>query len=195
MRGLLFFGHRKYPPAIGRFITPDPIGYDGGDVDVYGYCLDDPINFHDRVGLAQVHERRLKGLEFLDEPSGKALKKALHAGTPIGRITKAFPGAVDWLMDKGNVKLKHEFIKYDKADLEKKEKTNSGFSKGGVKHDENGVSAPIGEHFDDKAMRQAEKNIEASGKYKKGKYKEIGNNCQDYTEDVTKECRRIQKKG
>ncbi|WP_092158206.1 RHS repeat-associated core domain-containing protein [Maridesulfovibrio ferrireducens] len=36
---------------MGRFITPDPIGLAGEDVDVYGYCLDDPINFHDRTGL------------------------------------------------------------------------------------------------------------------------------------------------
>ncbi len=40
---LIHFGYREYAPAIGRFITPDPMGYDGGDVDVYGYCLADPI--------------------------------------------------------------------------------------------------------------------------------------------------------
>ncbi len=49
--GLVHFGYREYDPAIGRFITPDPIGLAGGDVDVYGYCLDDPINFIDRTGL------------------------------------------------------------------------------------------------------------------------------------------------
>ncbi|OEU69571.1 MAG: hypothetical protein BA863_13520 [Desulfovibrio sp. S3730MH75] len=48
---LVHFGYREYDPRIGRFITPDPIGYAGGDVDVYGYCLDDPINFIDRTGL------------------------------------------------------------------------------------------------------------------------------------------------
>ncbi|MBI9112993.1 RHS repeat-associated core domain-containing protein [Maridesulfovibrio ferrireducens] len=41
----------EYALTIGRFITPDPIGLAGGDVDVYGYCLDDPINFHDRTRL------------------------------------------------------------------------------------------------------------------------------------------------
>ncbi len=48
---LIHLGYREYDPAIGRFITPDPLGFAGGDVDVYGYCLDDPINFHDRTGL------------------------------------------------------------------------------------------------------------------------------------------------
>ncbi|WP_291329654.1 RHS repeat-associated core domain-containing protein [Desulfovibrio sp. UCD-KL4C] len=50
--GLIHFGYREYDPTIGRFITPDPLGLAGGDVDVYGYCLDDPINFYDRTGLA-----------------------------------------------------------------------------------------------------------------------------------------------
>ncbi|NDV24979.1 RHS repeat-associated core domain-containing protein, partial [Desulfovibrio sp. JC022] len=49
--GLIHFGYREYDPVIGRFISPDPLGYAGGDVDVYGYCLDDPINFVDRKGL------------------------------------------------------------------------------------------------------------------------------------------------
>ena len=49
--GLIHFGYREYDPVIGRFISPDPLGYDGGDVDLYGYCLDDPINFVDRLGL------------------------------------------------------------------------------------------------------------------------------------------------
>jgi len=49
--GLIHFGYREYDPVIGRFISPDPLGYDGGDVDVYGFCLDDPINFVDRTGL------------------------------------------------------------------------------------------------------------------------------------------------
>ncbi|GEM_PF-1032108 len=49
--GLVHFGHREYDPAGGRFIQPDPIGLEGGDVDVYGYCHDDPVNFVDRMGL------------------------------------------------------------------------------------------------------------------------------------------------
>ncbi|WP_163350130.1 RHS repeat-associated core domain-containing protein [Desulfovibrio sp. JC010] len=54
--GLVHFGHREYDPSIGRFITPDPIGFEGGDVDVYGYCHDDPVNFLDRMGLKKESE-------------------------------------------------------------------------------------------------------------------------------------------
>ncbi|WP_139167315.1 RHS repeat domain-containing protein [Maridesulfovibrio ferrireducens] len=192
--GLIHFGYREYDPAIGRFITPDPIGFAGGDVDVYGFCLDDPINFVDRTGLAQVYERRLKGLEFLDEPSGIMLKEAVYATTPLGRLAKGFPKKLDQLLDDNNIKLKHEFIKYDDADETKGEKTNSGFSNKGITHDEVGKSTPIGKHFDDKIARQAEKNITKTGKYTPKNYKGKDNNCQDYTEDFTNECENIQKK-
>ncbi|TIH14876.1 hypothetical protein D0S45_12095 [Marinifilum sp. JC120] len=56
--GLVHFGHREYDPSSGRFITPDPIGLEGGDVDVYGYCHDDPVNFIDRVGLKKESEEK-----------------------------------------------------------------------------------------------------------------------------------------
>lgn len=57
--GLVHFGHREYDPSSGRFIQPDPIGIEGGDVDVYGYCHDDPVNFVDRFGLAKFAKRDL----------------------------------------------------------------------------------------------------------------------------------------
>ncbi len=46
------FGWRDYDPRTGRFTAPDPIGLEGGDADVYGYCLDDPVNGVDPEGLA-----------------------------------------------------------------------------------------------------------------------------------------------
>ena len=35
----------------GRFISKDPIGFAGGDVNLYGYVLNDPVNFIDPIGL------------------------------------------------------------------------------------------------------------------------------------------------
>lgn len=49
--GLIHFLFRDYDPATGFFIQPDPLGLRGGDVDVYGYCLDDPVNLVDPLGL------------------------------------------------------------------------------------------------------------------------------------------------
>ena len=52
--GLIRFGFRDYDPDVGRWTAKDPIGYAGGDNDLYGYCLDDPINGVDPRGLAAV---------------------------------------------------------------------------------------------------------------------------------------------
>ena len=49
--GLVKFGFRDYDPAIGRWVAKDPILFAGGDVDLYGYVLGDPVNFIDPEGL------------------------------------------------------------------------------------------------------------------------------------------------
>ena len=50
--GLLRFGFRDYDPDVGRWTAKDPIGFAGGDTDLYGYCVGDPINMFDKRGLA-----------------------------------------------------------------------------------------------------------------------------------------------
>jgi RHS repeat-associated protein len=49
--GLYFCKARHYSPSIGRFLQPDPIGYDGGDLNLYGYVNNDPLNSFDPLGL------------------------------------------------------------------------------------------------------------------------------------------------
>jgi RHS repeat-associated protein len=48
--GLVRFGYRDYDPELGRWTAKDPIGFDGGDTDLYGYVLNDPVNFVDPIG-------------------------------------------------------------------------------------------------------------------------------------------------
>lgn len=45
---------RQYDASTGRFITRDPLGFAGGDTNLYGYVLSDPINFVDPVGLYRI---------------------------------------------------------------------------------------------------------------------------------------------
>jgi RHS repeat-associated protein len=44
------FGARDYNPAIGRWTGKDPIGFSGGDANLYGYVLNDPVNMKDPTG-------------------------------------------------------------------------------------------------------------------------------------------------
>ncbi len=49
---LVRFGFRDYDHDIGRWTAKDPILFEGGDTDLYGYCLNDSINWADPSGEA-----------------------------------------------------------------------------------------------------------------------------------------------
>jgi RHS repeat-associated protein len=52
------FGARDYDSKIGRWTTSDPIGFSGGDANLYSYCFLDPVNRNDfngrRTGASEV---------------------------------------------------------------------------------------------------------------------------------------------
>ena len=49
--GLVRFGYRDYDPNIGQWTAKDPIFFSGGDTNLYGYVLNDPVNNFDPLGL------------------------------------------------------------------------------------------------------------------------------------------------
>ena len=49
--GFVHFGARDYDPLTGRWISKDPVLFAGGDANLYGYVLNDPINGYDPLGL------------------------------------------------------------------------------------------------------------------------------------------------
>ncbi|MDI6797136.1 MAG: RHS repeat-associated core domain-containing protein [Desulfatibacillaceae bacterium] len=49
--GLVRFGFRDYDCQIGRWTAKDPIGFAAGDVDLFGYVGNDPVNGVDATGL------------------------------------------------------------------------------------------------------------------------------------------------
>ncbi|HEY9286291.1 MAG TPA: RHS repeat-associated core domain-containing protein, partial [Pyrinomonadaceae bacterium] len=51
LTGLLYYRARWYDPNQGRFISEDPIGYDGGGANFYAYVNNDPVNFNDPLGM------------------------------------------------------------------------------------------------------------------------------------------------
>ncbi len=49
--GLFYYRARYYHPTLQRFISEDPIGFAGGDVNLYGYVLNSPTIYVDPLGL------------------------------------------------------------------------------------------------------------------------------------------------
>ncbi|MBK8151176.1 MAG: RHS repeat-associated core domain-containing protein [Acidobacteria bacterium] len=52
--GLHYYRARWYDGNLGRFISEDPIGFAGGDVNLYGYVHSNSINKNDPLGLVDL---------------------------------------------------------------------------------------------------------------------------------------------
>lgn len=53
--GLVRFGARDYDAYAGRWTSKDPIGFEGGDVNLYRYVSSDPVNFVDPEGESYLY--------------------------------------------------------------------------------------------------------------------------------------------
>ena len=51
--GLYYYRARYYSPELQRFISEDPIGLAGGDVNFFAYVGNDPVNWVDQLGLTR----------------------------------------------------------------------------------------------------------------------------------------------
>jgi RHS repeat-associated protein len=56
--GIYDYRNRMYHPGLGRFLQTDPTGFDAGDMNLFRYCGDDPINGSDPLGLDYDHDGR-----------------------------------------------------------------------------------------------------------------------------------------
>jgi RHS repeat-associated protein len=54
--GFYYMRARYYDPVAGRFISEDPMGFDGGDVNLYVYVQNNPLLLVDPRGLASFLE-------------------------------------------------------------------------------------------------------------------------------------------
>lgn len=67
--GLYYFRARYYDPALGRFMSEDPIGFAGG-LNFYRFALNNPVNFTDPFGLRPCTDDWLDGLQTLFDIAG-----------------------------------------------------------------------------------------------------------------------------
>jgi RHS repeat-associated protein len=50
--GLYYYRARYYDPIEGRFVSKDPIGFDGGDINLFAYVRNNPVRYKDSKGLS-----------------------------------------------------------------------------------------------------------------------------------------------
>ncbi len=65
--GLYFYRARWYDAELGRFISEDPIGFAGGDVNLFGYVGNNPANKVDPMG--ETEEGMMARMQYHQDPA------------------------------------------------------------------------------------------------------------------------------
>jgi len=71
--GFYYMRARYYDPKVGRFISEDPIGFEGGDVNLYNYASNNPLLLIDPLGLCSTESSWhgfLKGTVYWSNVAG-----------------------------------------------------------------------------------------------------------------------------
>lgn len=107
--GLYYNRARMYDPALGRFTTRDPIGFDGGDSNLYRYVKNSPQMARDPAGLYPDDPAYIPGpagtAGALPGPYNQGLNLGLALGTGIGFGVVATPALVGSLGTLGSAAL------------------------------------------------------------------------------------------
>jgi len=88
----LYVRAREFAPGVGRWVSRDPLGFDGGDANLLRYVANDPVWYRDPPGLA-----RIVGTPF--PPSGHwwIEFECVKQPTPEGSASSA--GQYPWWVD------------------------------------------------------------------------------------------------
>ncbi len=88
--GLLYYRARFYDPLVGRFVSEDPAGFNGG-ANWYGYVANQPVDSVDPMGLwsTDAHNFIINSAfgNCLSEPQLKRLREAsAYVDRPVGQL-------------------------------------------------------------------------------------------------------------
>jgi RHS repeat-associated protein len=80
---LTHFGYREYDSFTGKWTAKDPLLFGGGDSNLYGYVLQDPVNLVDPLGLEWYKPWTWKDdYNKAKELADKALEDTKKSGMP-----------------------------------------------------------------------------------------------------------------
>ena len=161
--------YRAYDPALGMWLSRDPIAENGG-INLYAYVGNNPVNYWDPYGLAYFASRPLNALgNFWLGPLSR---------NPIDNFF--------------NTELSHEHLFFE----DDKCPNNAGYGPSGSINNESlddGYRKRDG-GYDDATMRQAVEDVNSSGNWSGDSYCLIGHNCQDWASAVRKRYKEIMDK-
>ena len=87
------YRNRFYLPALGRFLQPDPIGFAGGDANLYRYCGNSPMNGADPYGLWTLQMGFSLNVQIGPFAGALGIGVAFDGQGNIGLYRSAFAGA------------------------------------------------------------------------------------------------------
>jgi len=112
---LLRFGARDYDPFTGRWTTKDPILFAGGDPNLYGYVLNDPVNWVDPLGFStDIYAADRSKHDYTGGKRGGHIDRKTKEGHHVGRYDRQ----MNPIPHKGRVPPpvpKSDFAKFGKA--------------------------------------------------------------------------------
>ncbi len=166
--GLYYFRNCWYDPVVGRWISKDPIGLNGG-INLYEFCDDSGPNAIDPFGYARIRTRPLD----------------VWGSRPFSRINLP-----------GNLDPRHREIFFEDGE-DKKHPESVGYGPEGVHRDAAGIPYNNTEyrHYDDKLMRAAVETVVKTGKWTPEKYNFFTHNCQDFVDAVIEEYNKLENNG
>jgi hypothetical protein len=133
-----------------RFISEDPIGFAGGDWNLYAYVENNPVNYFDWDGLTKGGDKNInvihKGVEYTGKSPAKEVEKAIKEAVSEGmskthirslegvwkvskRLVKfgLIPGIIlDELLDPSEVFAGEEELLKEYLEKKEKERCTSG---------------------------------------------------------------------
>jgi RHS repeat-associated protein len=108
---LVRFGARDYDPEVGRWTAKDPIKFAGGDANLYGYLVGNPVNAIDPWGLRALSA--CETIAFLEGARAESLLEAISNHRGGGKFDFVLGPHVDDTFEVlGTVYNAHEFGNY-----------------------------------------------------------------------------------